>query len=152
MITTKEIQKQIDILQGQLDSIQKPIAKGTICKVKHNNIYRIATGNGLFEVEGVPEEYIPWENMVPIEMGLQFSDKTITSSEITEDMDRCLCLASEAGDVAVKTLRVFDWDNRGIFSWGGKYKGIDYAYYKLCITPHDNLPEWAKDMIHNCED
>ena len=153
--------EQLKVIQiGLVKSEPKIVAppKGTLVYVwdgvgkPFEPYVRYSAGNvdnngRLFVAEG-----ISWKHWEVVPMGISFSDETITSKDITPDMDKCLALCWDDCDKSEKTIKIIDAVNRCSFCYTGGRDGGEFNNYKLCTTPVGNLPQMYIDMIKACED
>ncbi|WBC28511.1 hypothetical protein TPMD03_39 [Thiohalocapsa phage LS06-2018-MD03] len=141
-------------IEKQLVKVEYPL-KGTICKVWDNGdkgkylVY--SNGDGTFVNTDTSSNTLTWDNYEAVPQGLTFSDEVITFDDITSDMDKALCLAWDNTD-QLPTMRVIDATYKCVFLKKGKRSGLQWDNYRVCTTPYELMPQWAKDIIDNLEE
>lgn len=152
-----EAQSLLDSIKLQIENKQKFPSDGTICEVWDNDdnedtVLAYSNGDNTFSYRKRCNITFKFDNFKPLEMGLTFSDKIIHSEDIAPEIHRQLALCWGEGEVAEKTIKVLDSNNKGTFLASGTPNGYTFDNYQLCTTPIGNLPKWARDMINACKD
>ena len=155
-INIKEMtEQQLLDLQSQItEQLSKPKypPKGTICEVwdvDEYSVVRYSNGNGTFSVSSNNAGSAVWNNYRVVSQGLTFSDEVIKTKDITPEMDKTLCLCWNIDESPC--VRVIDAMYNG--AYGGNYRyGRAWDNYRLCTTPYELMPKWAKDIIDKLEE
>ena len=159
----KMTEEQLLDLQSQIETqLSKPKypPRGTICEVWDNSdeatVLRYSNANGQFSISNDLAGSTEWDNYRVVSQGLTFSDDVIKTEDITPEMDKTLCLCWDATDMP--SIRAINCKNGTYYKYNGAYyfdgtrNGAKWQNYRLCTTPYELMPQWAKDIIDKLED
>jgi hypothetical protein len=144
-----DLQSQID---KQLGNSEYP-PRGAICEIYDFPNQRhlwYSNGDGTFSACSDLQDTLEAISYRVIEPGLNFSDKVIKTEDITPEMDKTLCLVWDSN--YLPDLRAIDGVSKGVYNHTSDRSTVLWENHRLCTTPYEQMPQWAKDLVDNLED